>query len=185
MVITAALAALPGTVTVAADTKGAKQKDPAKLVEDAIRAEYAGMASPKKEEQVKALRRILPAKMDIEVLFPKQAEKLWPLVEKANQRYLDHISDIVREVTKDGPITKIKLTNIRDEKGPAGSAYQPVLKMIPKNVPVFRYDIRYASGAGAGGDSYLLVNDRVILIPDFSYIPELIQELEKQKKTPR
>lgn len=151
-------------------------------VEKAVRTLYTGIASTKKEEQIESLKRILPAKKDIETLFPKHAEKLWPLFEDDNKRRLEHVAEIAGEMSRKGLVKKIRLIDARKDLDPKlerNTSYRYLFQIIPQDISVFEAVIDFEKGS-AGMDAYLFVNERAIFIRGFSGMAEAIKKSEKK-----
>ncbi|HTT84842.1 MAG TPA: hypothetical protein VMF67_15305, partial [Rhizomicrobium sp.] len=155
----------------------AAQADEAKkppTLEDAYRAFHAGMASAKKEEQIKALKAILPTRKDIEVLFSKHADIVWK-DEQAQQKLLrEHYADVAREVTRKGAIKRIVKHDVRAEKDPS-TGYKRVLAMIPRDIPIYTIDV-FKEQASGGTGAFLLVNGRWIFFKGIEAMPEIIEK---------
>lgn len=147
-------------------------------LEDAYRAFYAGMASGKKDEQIKAFKAFLPTRKDVEVLFPKHADIVWINWEAAQNRMIEYIADVAREATRDGKIEKINKHDLRADKTPT-TGYKRVLAMIPSNIPVYHLDIHQEKGSGGMGD-FLFVNGRWIFFGDINQIPDLLDKKAKE-----
>jgi uncharacterized protein (TIGR03067 family) len=152
--------------------------EPTPSLDQAIREWHKGLASPKKEERVKALKLMLPTEKDIEGLFPKQGEKLWPFFEKVNKALLDHVDDVSRELTEGGAIKKIKAIDVRKDKRKSSDSYKRILALIPEDVEVYEATVDYEKDLSAGGGTYLYHGGRWFFIRDFDTFPE---ELDKMK----
>src|SRR5260370_34439581 len=79
---------------------GEKPKQP--TLEKAILAFNQKMLSKEKKQQEEALRFLLPTKKDLETLFPKHAEKLWPDLDKYNQYLLSNVEKFAAEQARFG-----------------------------------------------------------------------------------
>ena len=169
------LIALCGSLAVPADEA---KKTP--TLEDAYRAFHTGMASEKKDEQIKVLKAFLPTRKDVEVLFPKHADIVWKDEEAAQNLLIEHIADVAREATRDGKIEKINKHDLRADKKPT-TRNKRVLAMIPSNIPVYRLDIHQEKGAGGMGD-FLFVNGRWIFFKDIDVVPELLDKAKEALK---
>src|SRR4051812_6685913 len=100
-VFTAMLIALSGFARASPVAPDVKPKvEPRKAVEGGIRAWYAGMGAPNEEDRLKALEQVLPDKKTIETLFPKHAEKVWPLIEADNQKLRDLVGPLTKQITR-------------------------------------------------------------------------------------
>ncbi len=154
-----------------------KEEKPKQTLADAFRAFHKGMSSTKKEERLAALQGILFTKKDIEILFPKDASKLWEKMEPAREHLLKNCDKIAKEVTRHGALKEINPKDIRASDEAKGS-YRRLLAMIPKDVPVFGLHSRGESGGGGYSETYVFVNGRWIFIRDLDALPEV---LDKEK----
>jgi hypothetical protein len=154
----------------------AAEEKPRPTPEEAYRAFDKGMRSDKKEDRLKALEAIQPTKKDLEVLFPKEADKISKLYAEHLKAMREHCDDIAKEATMLGAIRKFRLTDLRqDEK--AGERYKAVFSMMPKDIPVMDLYVFQENG-GFSQDPFLFVNGHWISIPSLDVIPKL---LEKEK----
>lgn len=143
---------------------------PKPSLDETIRAFYKRMKSESPEEQIKALKAILPARKDIEVLFPKHVDAVWSQLETVFKEMEATIGDIARDLLKKGEITEIKFTDLRAEPG---ERYTAVFEMIPKDIPAFNYVLVQERGKSGGG-TYLFVNSRWILLRSLAAIPNFV-----------
>jgi hypothetical protein len=148
---------------------------PKSSLEECIRALHKGMESETEEDQLKALRAVLPTRKDIEILFPKDVEKLWPPLDQGLRDMEKNVSKVAKELRKGGRVTEVKTINIRT--GREAESYKDVLEMIPKEIPAFDYSIKKEDGASGGG-TYLYVQERWIFLRGLEGIPKF---LKKQK----
>lgn len=155
----------------------AKQKPKAKLsLDEAYRNWHQGFSSKDKADREKALQSMLPTKKDVEYLFPKHAEKLWPKWVMGNQFLMDNVDKIAAEVTAGGALIKVDAIDVRAEKDRA-QGYKRLFEMIPKDVPVFDIAVKHEK-RGSGGGSYLYMNDRWLWIKDLDAFPEILDKLK-------
>lgn len=143
--------------------------------EDAYRAFHDGVTSGKKEEQEKALKAILPTRKDVEYLFPRDADKLWPVVEAGNEFLLKNLDKVAEEEARPGAIKSIKCGDLR--QGPGADSYKKVLTMIPKDVPVVDIYVHGEKGGG-GTDALVYVNGRWIFIRNLNVYPDILEKLK-------
>jgi hypothetical protein len=151
--------------------------DPKPSLDEAFREWHKGLTSAKEEDRVKALNSMLPTKKDIEALFPKQAEKAWPLIEMMNKHWLEHIDDVAKDMARQGEIKKITAIDMRKDKGGIADSYRRLLVTVPETVGVYEIRIEHEGGSGRGG-TYLYHSGRWFWIRDCDTIPE---ELDKKK----
>lgn len=142
-----------------------------------FRAWFDGFASDKREVQEATLRSMWPTKEDIEYLLPNYAEKLWPLLAEAEKHYLENVDKMAREMTKGGPLKKIKVTDIRKSER-ASRDYARILSMIPKDVSVFECDSKHENGSSANSGDYLHHNGRWFWIKDIFVLPDAVDRLK-------
>ena len=148
------------------------KKGEAPTLEQAFRAWHKGLSSKEKQEQIDALRSMLPAKKDIEYLFPKHADKLWPQMEKANQLLVDNVGKLAAEFTKGGDIRKVEVIDARKEE-----KYQRILAVIPQDVIVCRAFVEREQRA-SGSSTFLFVGDRWIWIRGLEGMAEYLEKLK-------
>lgn len=173
-----------GSTCAAPVVPDAKRPEPREAVEQAVREQYTAIASPKEADRVAAVKAMLPTKKDVDTLFPKHAERLWPLFERYNERRLMHVAEIAKELTRHGAVKRIELHDRRKDPK-RGESFDALFEMIPATVAVFDYSIDFEKGAASGG-AYLFVNGRTIFIKDVETIPEYIQkELGQPEKKRR
>jgi hypothetical protein len=157
---------------------GEKSKPP--TLEQAIFDLHKAMHSKDKARQEAGLRGILPSKKDIEVLFPRHAEKLWPGVEKGIQHYVANLDKIVADFERRGKVEKVIAYDIRADEAKEAGYYRRLLKIIPDNIPLFR--IREITDKGGGSsETYLLVNGRWIWIRELYTVAEYLDKLDVKK----
>ncbi|MGH7172166.1 MAG: hypothetical protein ACRELG_17970 [Gemmataceae bacterium] len=149
-------------------------------LEEAYRTFHAGMASAKKEEQIKALKTFLPTRKDIDVLFPKHAAIVWKDEQAAQKLMIEHHADVAQEVTRNGPIKRIVKHDLRALKNPS-KGYQRVLAMIPRDIPIYAIHV-FKEQAGGGTEAFLLVNGRWIFFKDIDAVPERIDKAKEPVK---
>ena len=155
----------------AADDGPAKQEGSEAGLRTVLTAYYARMASDKPEDPVNALKSILPGKEDIEALFPKHAEKLWPMMEQYVKMMMEHVSDVAKEVKSHGTVKYVQAISVRQED--ASGRYREVLAMLPEDVPVCRVVTDYEKGS-AGSSSYVYVRGHWLLIRGLEGIPKFL-----------
>ncbi len=172
----ALLALLASTILLPAGQGAAKSKSKPTL-EQAYRQWHKGLSSEEKAEREKALRSILPNQKDVEYLFPKHADKLWPLWAKGNEFLVENVDKIAAEVTKGGEIKRIEAIDVRKDKNGL-ERYKRILEIIPKDVSVFDIVVRRADGGFSGGGSYLYLSDRWIWIRDLDEFPRILDKLK-------
>ena len=147
---------------------------PKPTLEEAYRQWHRGFTSKKKEDREKTLRSMLASQKDVECLFPKHAEKLWPLWAKGNEFLLENVDKIADEVTKGGEIKAVEAIDVRKDKDRSTGQYKRLLEIIPKDVPVFDYEVRRANGGG----SFVYLNHRWIWIKDLDTFPKILEKLK-------
>ena len=155
---------------------------PKQTVQDAYLQMHKEMASGNKEKQSKALKAMMPTKKDLEYLFPKHADKLWPGYEEENKSILKSVDMVAKEITRRGEVEKIEATDVRKDKDDSEGRYKRVLAMIPKDVPVFKLLVR-KKNSSSGSPPFVYVNKRWILMRGLDDIPQDIDDLEKKQKS--
>jgi uncharacterized protein (TIGR03067 family) len=157
--------------------KREKKDEPKPSLEEVYRALHKGLTSEKKEEREKALKAVLPTKKDVETLFPKHAEKYWPLFEEENKYVLDHTDEIAKAIGKAKTIETVTARDVRQDKELTSGKYKRLLEMLPPDVGVYKYDIKTDYG-GSGGETFFYRKGRWFWIKDAYALPE---ELDKIK----
>src|SRR5439155_7807574 len=94
-------------------------QEPKADLETAFREWDKGLSSANNEEQVKAMRAMLPNKDDIAYLFPKHVDKLWSNFEKGNRFLEKNVEKIAMEFTRGSEIKKVKTIDVRKDKNRA------------------------------------------------------------------
>jgi hypothetical protein len=150
-------------------------------LEEAIRAFHKGMASEKKEERLKALERITFTQQDMEVLFPKHADKFRKKFEEARKELLEHCDGIAKQVTKHGAVKKVETTDIRT-KEKVNPEFQRLFSMIPKDIEVFEVHVVGEDGGGGTSSSYVFVNKRWIFIRDIEVLADFLDGTNDKSK---
>lgn len=174
-----ALGCLGGLIFSQGDSAAVAGEQP--RLEKAVFAFHEGMLSKDKQKQEAAVRGLMvTTKKDLEILFPKYAEKMWPNVERANKHYLNSIDKIAAELARHGKLNKVKTLDIRESEAENPGLYRRVLTMIPKNIPVYRIG-KFTDDGGGDSETYLLVNGRWIWIREFYGVPEYLNKLDGKK----
>ena len=153
------------------------KKESRQSLDDAYRSWHKSLSSMKKEEREKALRAMLPTKADVAHLFPKQADKLWPMFEQENQRLLKNVDKAAKEIVDEEPQTKVTTIDIRKEEAKRAGKYQRLLAVIPSDVAVFRM-VREGPRRISGSGTYLYLNKRWVLIRSLEAVPEVIEPMK-------
>jgi|GEM_PF-3709743 len=150
----------------------AQEMDYRTSLEEALRAFHSGLRNESVELKKDALKSILPSKTDLEFLFPKDAESLWPRMESYYQKMLVHVDEVAAQIVAK-PILDIKVIDVRkeDEKK---KVYKEVFAMIPENIPVYRVVIKTATG-NSGSSTYLFIGERWIHFRGLESVPEMIE----------
>ena len=148
------------------------QQDPKPSLEEFLRSFYKNMQSTVEEEQLKTVRSVFATRKDLEILFPKDVETLWPLLDEVQQELEKHLAEVTKELQKGGAVTGVKAINIR--KDPEAETYKEVLAMIPKDIPAFDYVVTKEKGSSGGG-TYLYVQNRWIFLRGLSGIPKFLK----------
>ena len=134
--------------------------------------DFNEITSEKKEDQVQALRKILPAKEDVETLFPAHAEKLWPRMEAGFQIMEKNADKVAQEMLAKGGLQAVELKDLREKEGA-----RRALELLPKGVPAYDYVTRYERGSSGGG-SYVHVRGRWVLIRNLASLPEMLEKMK-------
>lgn len=121
------------------------------------------------DEKRQALADFFVTKEQVEVLFPKDAVRIWDLYGRVRKRYLEHID----EVENAPPPLPVEI-NLIDVRKQSGSRYGKVLTMLPKNVPVYRARFEHAGGSSKAG-SYLKVKDRWCWFDGLETVPDFLE----------
>ena len=120
-----------------------------------------GCASDKKEEREKTVRSMLPEKKDIETLFPKHVEKLWPVVERKVRDALKHYDALAEELIANGEMRGCVTINVR-KRYPM--TFKHILDAVPKDALLFECLIDFDKG-DVHRWLFVHVNGRWILDP--------------------
>ena len=156
---------------------GEKETDISQSLSKKLMELHKNMKIKSVDVRKKALKAILPTKADIKVLFPEDADMLWSKLEAYYKNMIRHIDEVADELTR-REWTKIKTIDVR--KSDVSKRYEKVLKIIPKNIPVFRV-IKESKQGSAGSSSYLFINGRWIHIQGLEEIPEIIDQIKNKK----
>jgi hypothetical protein len=146
--------------------------DYAESLKNVVKKFLEDMRNDSLEIKKKALKDILPVKSDLQILFPQYAEMLWSKLEPILQDMMLYVDEVSNELTKDEWI-EIETIDVRKKDG--SKRFVDVLKMLPRDIPVFRVVERSKKGTAAGSSSYLYVNDRWIFLRGLDMIPEVIE----------
>jgi enterochelin esterase-like enzyme len=157
-----------------ADSKSANKEASLKLLEKTIREFQNTVAFGTKEAATKAFRDVLPNKEDMQHLLPKQADKLWPIMEKGLRELVGAIDTIQADEAKLGKITKIDLKDVSDEP-----QYAKAVKLLPPGTRVVNYIIVGEKGS-AGGGSWVSARDRWVFILGVESLPRILEELKEK-----
>lgn len=164
------------TTTAHAGDQEPKQ-DAKPTLEEAFRKWDMGFSSDKKDERIHVLRSMLPTKKELEHLFPKNADKLWPKFEEGRKFAEENIDLVAKEIIKGGAVTKIKPIDVRADKGKATGAFKELLAIIPKDVHAFELVVsRENSTSGSG--TYFSIKDRWFWIKDCESLPAILDKLK-------
>jgi hypothetical protein len=144
------------------------------LVEAGIREFRTAMRSDDPAIRKAALDKVLPDKKSMRQLLGGMGTKIWPLMEPALQQLRDNSDRIKEEFDKQGDIESVELIDQRIKS-------KQQLKLIPKEVPVYRAVVKTASGGGGSG-SYVILEGRMVWVKSLESIPEMVKQLEKQGK---
>ncbi|MCJ8331459.1 MAG: hypothetical protein HRT89_05040 [Lentisphaeria bacterium] len=154
-----------------------KAKDYAKSLSNRLKEFHKEMGDKSIDVQKKALQDILPRKADLKILFPKDADMLWKKLEAHYKNLIKHIDKVAAELTG-REWTKIRAIDVREND--VSERYGEVLKLIPKNIPVFRV-VKKSKKGSAGSSSYLFLDERWIHFQGLEVIPEIISQKETKK----
>jgi hypothetical protein len=146
-------------------------------LEEAYRKWHSGLAAKEKADREKSLRSMLANQEDVKYLFPKHADKLWPLWAKGNEFLVENVDQIAKEVSRGGEIVKVEAIDMRKEKKPP-QGYKRLFEIIPKNVPVFEISVQRADGGGGSSASYVYLKNRWLWIKDLDTFPRILEELK-------
>jgi hypothetical protein len=130
------------------------------------------------EARKDALLRILPAKADMQVLFPEHADKLWPRMEPHHKAMLAHVDEVATELTRDQWV-EIEAIDVRRKDDPG--RYKAVLKMLPKDIPVFRV-VKRGKRHTTGSGSYLYVRKHWVFLRGLEGVPRGIEMLKAEER---
>jgi hypothetical protein len=157
---------------VAAQEKEKKDKEPPS-VQDALKAHHRLLQSSKKEDQVKGLREFLFTKKDLDVLYPKDAERFWKAIQEHYKMIDEQREEIMKEFANRGKIKKIEVVNVRTMDGK--KSYEKALATLPASVPLVYLDVEDERGGYRVDAVY--VNGRWVFLP--SGIENLPEKLTK------
>jgi hypothetical protein len=153
-------------------------------LEETFRGWHKGFSSGKKEDWEKTFHSMYPTKKDLEYLFPRHAEKMWPVLEQDFQEKLKGLlKNGDKEITANGAIKKIQPIDVRKDEN-ARKRFAGALATIPKQVPVFQLAVEYERGTRTFADATacLRVQGRWFCIPEFAeFSPQMLEKLDLMK----
>jgi len=152
---------------------GGCPQDDAKVQESldaTVRALYKGMEDGTGEQQLRAMREVLPTKKDVDVLFPNHSEKAWPLMKKYLEEMEKHLDQVAKELKAGGAVTKVEMIDVRKKKA---EEFEKVLAWIPREIPVYTTVVHKGDSQSIGA-VYFQVNGRWRFYRDLSDLPEMI-----------
>jgi hypothetical protein len=154
--------------------------DHAGSLKAAIMKLEASMRDPSATVRKQGYLEMCPTKADLQILFSKYAEELWPSFDCSRNETPSDIDKFAKEWNK-VQTDSFKLFDVRKED--PLKEYEAILKILPKEVPVFQVD-RYgkASRTGTGDYAYLYANGHWFFIRGLEDAPKYLVELDKRRK---
>ena len=137
------------------------------------------MRNPSVEERQQAILEILPNKADLQVLFPKEADKIWPLMEKYRQGMQANIA-VVTKVLTWNPTVSVECLDVR-KINPPEPAYAPLLAQIPPDILAYKI-IKKGKHEKSEEALYLHVNGRWIHLKGNTVLLEGLEENQAEVK---
>lgn len=126
------------------------------------------LVSKDAKERMSALESAMPNKQDVAVLFPKNPEKAWELIEQENAKLKKEIDILSAEFQRGSAIIDVNVVNLR-KKDDSGK-YKDLFTKIPKNIPVYTLLFKVEKGGETGSPVYVFVNNKWIFIIDLDFI---------------
>jgi hypothetical protein len=123
-------------------------------------------------------RTVVPPGEARYVLFPEHDDKLWPRMAPHHEAMLAHIDEVAAEFTGDEWV-EVKPIDVR--RGDGSGRYEAVLKMLPKDIPVFRM-IKRGRKRTAQSSSYLYISSRWVFLKGLEGVPRGIEMLKAEKQ---
>jgi hypothetical protein len=161
-----------------------KQPQTVEFLRNAVVTRQKNMFSDDAKVRLATVDAMWPSAKDMRILFPKHAEKLGRIFDASKNLLKKRIEsttaeELARQRERRGSIRRVKTIDVRVDD--ASRRHQKVLKIIPKNVPVYRIVIAYEKTT-AGSSSYLYLNGRWVHFQRFSEIPEILPRLDELLK---
>ena len=113
----------------------------------------------------------------IEALFGGDARHIWPRYEQGLKAMRASTDRLKEQFERSGPIKSIEAIDVRAGNSPA---LERVLKMLPKDVPIYRAAITYEKSS-VGTSAYVVIDGKMRLIRGLESFPDII-EREKASK---
>ncbi len=136
------------------------------------------MGADEEKTRIKVFDRVMPDEALLKKLFGKDARYIWPVLKKGLEHMRQNTARFKEEFDRTGKIRAIELINVREMD--VSGRYRKVLKVIPKEIPVYRAIATYDKGGG-GSSSYLVVDGKFRFVRGLEAMYEHILK-QKEKK---
>ena len=145
------------------------QKDEAEL-KKSLEGFHKAFGAGSDDEKRKALAALLIDWPQLDLLFSRDADRIWSVYGRVRKRYLEHVDEFEYPVPAGVPV-EIELIDVR-QKDPS-NGYRQVLAVIPKDIPVYRALFKHERGSSGSG-TYLKVKGRWCWFQGLESIPALL-----------
>lgn len=124
------------------------------------------------EEVKESVDRFAPNKAQVEALFPNDADKVWPMINRVREKFTKDYKEFAADMKKRGKPGTIETIDVRQDD--SSGRFKEVLGIIPEEVPIYRVVERYEKKT-AGSSSYVKVDDQWFWFPSLESVPKLIK----------
>jgi hypothetical protein len=152
-------------------------KSPEATVVEGIKRFDERMRSPDQAVREAEFDAVMADRKVLEALFGDDARFIWPRYEQGLKAMRSSTDRLKEQLEQSGPIKSVEAIDVRAGRSPA---FERVLPMIRKDVPVYRAAITYEK-VSTGSSAYVVIDGKMRLIRGLDTMPDAI-EREKAGK---
>ena len=146
----------------------------AQIVRDGVMKLEQGIGSDDESVRIATVDEFFVNESHLIRLFGEEGGKaLWEKIGPQFQQIREHTDMFQNQLLQNGKIVDLEVINVRDDDN--SGYFDPVLDVIPDDIPVFRVVKEY-DGSTAGSSSYVVMDGKMVFVRGLEGMHEFLQQ---------